>query len=169
VTTDFDKAQWQAEQEERDRISAREQEKFEKARARSARNAKRKIARLRAKLEASGELTDWEDEFSESVGERLETFGSAFQDRTKGRPGDALSFAQKRVVAALNKKAKGNNLDKASSKPKRGFKSRNGFTPRVRNIEDDMVPEETEDDQVFIPSYTPENGRAKRPFLKIVK
>jgi len=51
-------------------------------------------------------LSDWEDEFSESVTERLDKYGSAFADLQKGRPGDALSFAQKRVVAALNKKAK---------------------------------------------------------------
>ena len=169
MTSDYDKAQWQAEQAERDRLAEREREKFEKVRARSARNAQRKLERLRRKLSDTGDLTDWEDEFSESVGERLEKFGSAFQDREKGRPGDALSFAQKRVVAALNKKAKGDKGEKKPAKKRGGFKSKSNFTPRVRNIEDDMVDDNPKDDPVFVPRYTPDNDRAKRPFLKIVK
>ena len=168
MTSEFDKAQWQAEQAERDRIAEREREKWAKARARSARNAKRKIERLKSKLESSGNLTDWEEEFSESVGVRLETYGSAFQDRAKGRPGDALSFAQKRVVAALNKKATG-SPERRPLKPKKGFKSKSKFTPRVRHLEDDIVDETVPHEDVFIPRYEADGKPAKRPFLKIVK
>ena len=110
---DFDKQQWQAEQAARDHLLEKEREKHRKARARSARNAQRKLERLRRNLEASGALSDWEDEFSTSVAERLDTYGAAFHDLEKGRPGDALSFSQKRVMAALNKKVK--EARKASS------------------------------------------------------
>ena len=176
MSQDFDKAEWQAEQAERERIETREREKFARAKARAARNAKRKIERLRLKLEASGDLTDWENEFSESVSERLETFGSAFQDPQKGRPADALSFAQKRVVSALSKKArddKSENSDckrprkKSGFRPKSGFKNKSGFQPRIRHIEDDM-PEEAPCEP-FLPEYTPPENINKRPFLKVVK
>lgn len=172
---DYDKQQWQAEQAARDAALEKQREKERKARERSARNAKRKLERLRVKLSETDDLTDWEEEFSESVSERLEKYGSAFQDREKGRPGDALSFAQKRVVAALNKKAKDNRKaakgEGAEDKPK-GFKPRSSFkskgkksfTPRVRNLEDDMPPETPE--EVFIPEYKPQS---KKPFLRVVK
>ncbi len=173
--TNFDKSEWQAEQAERDRIEQSERDRLARVKARAARRAQRKIARLKSKLEASGTLTDWESEFSESVGERLETFGSAFQDHQKGRPGDALSFAQKRVVAALSKKAKSSQPDKdgsAKPRPKSSFKASSGFrnkskfTPRVRHLEDDL--RETHPDEPFLPEYTPEE-RPKKPFLRIVK
>ena len=75
-------------------------------RERSARNAKRKIERLRRELGEAGEISDFEDEFAGSVTERLDRFGAAFADPSLGRPGDALSASQKRVVAAMKKKAK---------------------------------------------------------------
>ncbi len=174
MTSDFDKQQWQAEQAERERITEREREKFARLKARSARNAQRKIDRLRAKLKDAGDLTDWEEEFSESVSERLDKFGSAFQDPQKGRPADALSFAQKRVVAALKQKAKGKDKDKGQEKGS-GFRSKGGFkskakpkfTPRVRHLEDEMGDDETEN--VFLPEYKADNETPKKPFLRIVK
>ena len=176
MSQDFNKAEWQAEQAERERVETREREKFARAKARSARNAKRKIERLKSKLEASGELTDWESEFSDSVSERLETFGSAFQDPQKGRPADALSFAQKRVVSALSKKARQEKSKsseekltstRAGFKAKSGFKNKSGFKPRVRQIEDDMPEEGT--CEPFLPEYTPPEPSQKRPFLRVVK
>jgi len=77
-----------------------------KARQRSANNAKRKIARLHAKLTELGHISEFEDEFGESVLDRLEKYGSAFHDPEKGRAGDALSSAQRQVVARMNKKLK---------------------------------------------------------------
>lgn len=168
MSQDFDKKEWQEKQAAQDAALEKQRAKDDKAKARSARNAQRKLERLRTKLKESGELTEWEDEFSESVTERLEKYGSAFADPEKGRRSDALSFAQKKIVSALHKKAKGEKSG-SSFKSKGGFKSKGKakFTPRVRNLEDDMI-EETEKDDPFIPEYTPERETPKRPFLRIV-
>jgi len=104
--SDYDRQNWQAEQAARDDAQSDYSDKMTKARARSAANAKRKIARLHAKLTELGHISDFEDEFGESVLERLDKYGSAFHDREKGRVGDALSIAQKQVVARMNKKVK---------------------------------------------------------------
>jgi len=106
MSSDYDKQQWQAEQAARNTAIDKQRQKERKTRERAARNARRKLERLHKTLSDKGEITDFENEFGESVVERLDKFGSAFQDREKGRPGDALSFAQKRVVAAMNKKVK---------------------------------------------------------------
>ena len=163
--SDYDKQQWQAEQAARDEAQTAFRDKMAKARERSARNARRKIARLHAKLTELGHISDFEDEFGESVLERLETYGSAFHDPEKGRAGDALSLAQKQVVSRMNKKVKELKAKKADgaqgddpdadysrtagswkSKPKKGLSAKKGFgqkdySPRVRQIEEDM-PEE---------------------------
>lgn len=163
---DIDKQEWQAEQEALNAAMDKQREKERKTRERSARNAQRKLERLRRTLREAGELSDWEDEFSGSVTERLDKYGSAFHDLQKGRPGDALSFAQKRVVAGLNKKAKdqrkaarlkrqggeelsGSDADSGSKYPSKnkrspsGFKSKRkkAFTPRVRQIDEDFSDE----------------------------
>ena len=190
MSPDYDKKQWQEEQAARDAALERQREKQAKARERSARNARRKIERLRRTLTDKGEISDFENEFGESIVERLDKFGSAFHDREKGRPGDALSFAQKRVVAAMNKKVKElkkkplssddpdadyeRTADSWKTKPKssfktKGFKSKNGFTPRVRHIEDDMIEHKERPPQMeqpFMPEYVPP---PKKPFLRLVK
>ncbi len=174
---DYDKRQWQEEQAARDAAMEVQKAKWAKAKERAARNAQRKIDRLARKLSEAGKLTDWEEEFTESVGERLDKFGSAFHDPEKGRPADALSFAQKKVVAALKKKAKG---DKPSKKPLNderlndqrrsvksksgGFKKKNGFKPRVRDIHEDIEPLDSEP---FIPEIPQSDSNP--PFLRIVK
>ena len=171
----YDKQQWQEQQIERDAAWDKQREREAKARERSASNAKRKIARLKATLAEMGKLTEWEEEFSESVTERLDEFGSAFADLEKGRPGDALSFAQKRVVASLNKKVKdarkaakakamgleegeGEEPLKPAYKARSSFKSKKPkFTQRVRNIEDDFEMEALESPppprQPFVPRF----------------
>ncbi|WP_051279928.1 hypothetical protein [Hellea balneolensis] len=188
MPSDYDKQQWQEEQAARDSAVEKQREKERKTRERAARNARRKLERLHKTLSEKGEITDFENEFGESVVERLDKFGSAFHDREKGRPGDALSFAQKRVVAAMNKKVKDlkkkpiDNHDPDSdyertadrwkhSGKKRGSsfkpKKKKSFTPRVRNLEDDMPPESlTEMPQPFIPEY---KAPRHKPFLRIVK
>ena len=190
MSPDYDKLKWQEEQAARDAALERQREKQAKARERSARNARRKIERLRRTLTDKGEISDFENEFGESIVERLDKFGSAFHDREKGRPGDALSFAQKRVVAAMNKKVKElkkkplssddpdadyeRTADRWKNKPKssfktKGFKSRNGFTPRVRHLEDDMIDHKERPPQMeqpFMPEYVPP---PKKPFLRLVK
>jgi len=185
MSNDYDKGQWQAEQAVRDSAIEKQREKERKTRERAARNARRKLERLHRALSEEGEITDFESEFGENVVERLDKFGSAFNDREKGRPGDALSFAQKRVVAAMNKKVKdlkkkptvtahsdgdyertANRWKSTDAKNKSsGFKSKkkHHHTPRVRNLEDDMPPET---EVPFIPEYRPE---PKKPFLRIVR
>lgn len=177
MSRDFDKQQWQADQAARDALLDKEREKHRKARERSARNAQRKLERLRRSLGEAGELSDWEDEFSESVTERLDKYGSAFHDLQKGRPGDALSFAQKRVVAALNKKAKeqrkakraaamgealGDSADETAPKKynkKRssfGSKKKPKYTPRVRQLDEDFESNDLplrRKAEPFIPAY----------------
>lgn len=173
---DSDKSEWQAKQAARDALLEKEREKHRKARERAARNAQRKLERLRRSLGEAGELSDWEDEFSESVTERLDKYGSAFQDLQKGRPGDALSFAQKRVVAALNKKAKDQRKAKRAKaqgeededqkvlksrnkpKPRSGFKSKNKpkYIPRVRQLDEEFEAENLPPpvgSEPFIPAY----------------
>ena len=187
MSSDYDKQQWQVEQAARDSAIEKQREKERKTRERAARNARRKLERLHKTLSEKGEITDFENEFGESVVDRLDKFGSAFNDREKGRPGDALSFAQKRVVAAMNKKVKdlkkkpsiSNDPDseyertadrwKNTDKKRSEFKSKkkNGFTPRVRNLEDDMPPDIPEP---YIPEYRPDSQEvSKKPFLRIVK
>ena len=190
MSNNYDKLQWQAEQFARDSALEKQREKERKTRERAARNARRKLERLHKTLTDNGEITDFENEFGESVVERLDKFGSAFNDREKGRPSDALSFAQKRVVAAMNKKVKelkkkptedhdpdsdyertADRWKNADAKKKQSsFKSKkkNSFTPRVRNLEDDMV--EAEETAPYIPEYNSQNNpTSKKPFLRIVK
>ncbi|MBB4658364.1 hypothetical protein [Parvularcula dongshanensis] len=104
--SDWQRKNWAAAQEAQDAAIAKQREREKKARERSARNAQRKIARLRKTLAENGEITDFEDEFAGSVAERLDKYGAAFADPGLGRPGDALSSAQKRVVASMNRKVK---------------------------------------------------------------
>lgn len=184
--SDYDKQQWQAEQAARDAALDTQREKERKTRERSARNAQRKLERLQRTLKDQGEISEFEDEFAESVSERLDKFGSAFQDREKGRPGDALSFAQKRVVSAMNRKVKDlkknpKSADEAGdfdrprfehTKPRSSFKSKTPkFTPRVRQLDDDF------DDAADVaaaptPQHVePEPSRPPvgKPFLRIVR
>ncbi len=217
--SDYDREIWQAEQAAQDEARTAYRDKMTKARERSANNAKRKIARLHAKLTELGHISDFEDEFGESVLERLEKFGSAFHDLEKGRAGDALSIAQRQVVARMNKKVKdlkakqkaghSEEVDpdadyvrtadrwKSDGRKKSRFKSKrkSGFTPRIRNIEDEMLDDEpplpitsappklsvvaddnpqSDKPEPYIPTYTPPQStpptgsKAKRPFLRIV-
>ena len=67
MSPDYDKKQWQEEQAARDAALERQREKQAKARERSARNARRKIERLRRTLTDKGEISDFENEFGESI------------------------------------------------------------------------------------------------------
>lgn len=190
MASDYDKEQWQQEQAARDAALEKQREKERKARERSARNAKRKLERLHRTLTDKGEISEFEDEFAGSVSERLDKFGSAFQDLEKGRPGDALSFAQKRVVAGMNRKVK--DLKKASkvldpsdddplhrpryeksAKPKRSsFKSkRPGFKPRVRQLDEEFEDTQNVSEdrpEPFIPEREPCRPPVGKPFLRLV-
>lgn len=179
--SDYDKQQWQAEQAARDAALDKQREKEQKTRERSARNAQRKLERLHRTLKEQGEISEFEDEFAESVSERLDKFGSAFQDREKGRPGDALSFAQKRVMSAMNRKVKDlkkkppsdgpEDLDRPRfehSKPRSSFKSKKPkFTPRVRQL-DEGFDDDVETETATPPEPEPSRPPVGKPFLRIV-
>lgn len=186
MTSDYDKQQWQAEQAARDAVLDKQRDKERKARERSARNAQRKLERLHRTLKQKGEITDFEDEFAESVTERLDQFGSAFHDLEKGRPGDALSFAQKRVVASMNRKVKelkkrpvsdgkaiesdtlqrpryNRTRSRSSFRPKRPK-----FTPRVRQLDETFDATEAVAEP-FIPERVDERPPVGKPFLRLVE
>lgn len=104
------------------------------------RKALRRLERTRRKIaEKQGEdtLSEWEDEFITSVGDRLETYGSAFNDPDKGNTEDALSSRQALKLREIENKAKG----KARKPMSRGhgFKRKSGSpAPRGRDIYDDL-------------------------------
>ena len=194
MSDDYDKREWQAEQAARDAALEEQRAKYAKARERSARNAQRKLERLRRKLTEEGEISDFETEFADSVRERLNKFGSAFSDPQLGRPGDALSSAQKRVVAGMNRKVKdlkkkacadvggegGDDLERprySGRTPRSSFKRKGkpGWTPRVRQLDEefepddaasDVEPDETEPAETESDAPRPPVGR---PFLRIVR
>ena len=191
MSDDYDKQQWQAEQAARDAAIEKEREKHRKARERSARNAQRKLERLKAKLTEESEISEFEAEFSDSVLERIDEFGAAFADPQLGRPGDALSAAQKRVVAGMNRKAKDlrrkakaerlgvpedelreEERAKRTEQPRRysSFKSKGKpkWTPRVRQLDEDF--DDAPDAVQAAPTGEAESPRPPvgRPFLRVV-
>ena len=79
------------------------------------------LKRARRSAEKAGvSLSEWEGEFLDSVGERIETHGRAFADPEKGAPGQALSAMQGRKLKEITAKAKGEEtrpwMRKAKSK-----------------------------------------------------
>lgn len=107
------------------------------------RKTARVLAKLRQAKEAAGEdapdgqgasskLTAWEREFAQSVEAKLEKYGSAFRDASKGNLEEPLSARQAAKLREVVKAAQGKR------KPmKRGGKGKTQWTPRVRRIEDD--------------------------------
>ena len=132
------------------------------------------MERLARDLAKKDDLTDWETEFAQGVSERLDKFGSAFADPEKGGRGEALSYAQKKVVSSLKKKAAGKSGEDDNDKgyPKRSsFKSKKPkFTPRVRQIGEDF-----DDKPEPSPSKQPSRAQSEgpplkgKPFLRIVR
>lgn len=101
-------------------------------------------------------LTPWEQEFVAGVSTRLETYGSAFRDLSKGRAEEALSARQADIARVLDRKsrpkaekpAKAGKTPEDSGKPDKGpggFR-RSSFKPkapppsraRVRQIDEDI-------------------------------
>ncbi|MEO1100407.1 MAG: hypothetical protein AAFW65_01025 [Pseudomonadota bacterium] len=107
---------------------------------RKKRKALRKL-RKAAELAEAGlgpPLSDWEREFLEEVEQRIETYGSAFADPTKGALEEPLSALQNQKLKEIDKKARG----KGSSgfKPRKGLSSKKkpAYTPRGRDINEDV-------------------------------
>lgn len=64
-------------------------------------------------------LSDWEKTFLEEVEERIETYGSAFGDASKGDLEDPLSALQKVKLKEIDKKARGKGMKRSGFKSKR--------------------------------------------------
>lgn len=154
--------------------------------------ALRKLRRAAAKATDEGGpgLTNWEQEFVEGVTGRLETYGSAFRDPGKGNLEDALSQRQAQIVRVIDKKARkrkaaaqpgekkppageaeSRQLDRgADDKPRSTFKRRSpmrtkakpGRGPRVRDVNDDMPPDEPAPPARGRPSLTVITGGKQR-------
>lgn len=113
--------------------------------------ALRKLRKAAERAEAEGGpgLSDWEREFVDEVGTRVEKYGSAFADPDKGNLDEPLSALQTRKLKEIDKKSRGKDT---GSKKRAGFKSsfkpktKNTFTPRGRDINDDI-----EDDNPVAP------------------
>jgi len=107
------------------------------------RKALRKLRKAAERAEAEGGpgLSDWEKEFVEEVEIRVEKYGSAFADPDKGNLDEPLSALQARKLKEIDKKSRGKG---GGFKQKSGFKSsfkskgKKSFTPRSRDIHDDI-------------------------------
>lgn len=110
------------------------------------RKALRKLRKAAARANAEGGpgLSDWEKEFVEEVEARVEKYGSAFADPDKGQLDEPLSSLQTRKLKEIDKKSRGKG---GGFKNKSGFKSsfkskgKKQFTPRGRDIHDDLEEE----------------------------
>ncbi len=111
------------------------------------------------------ELSEWEGEFLGSLEERLETYGSAFNDPDKGNTEEALSARQALKLREIEKKAKG----KARKPMARGNGFRRKTAPssaRSRDIHDDLERDDRDgesgrNDIAQEPEETPETRRAR--------
>ncbi|MBI1251780.1 MAG: hypothetical protein GC189_09940 [Alphaproteobacteria bacterium] len=100
---------------------------------RRTRKAQRALERLKRVQEDGGTAEDfsgWETEFLSEVGARLDKYGSAFADLSKGAPEDALSRLQAVKLKEIEAKAKG--------KPRKGLQTRKplGWKKRAKPGED---------------------------------
>lgn len=71
------------------------------------RKALRLVRRLADAAPPAEAYSGWEQAFLDEVGQRLETYGSAFHDLGKGRPEEALSNLQQVKLKEIAAKAKG--------------------------------------------------------------
>lgn len=106
------------------------------------RKALRRLARAKQAAESSeadaSKLSEWEDEFLDSLEERLDRFGSAFNDPDKGDLDNALSARQGLKLREIEKKAKGK--DRKPMSRGSGFRRK---TPQrrtnTRDINEDVI------------------------------
>lgn len=107
------------------------------------RKALRRLERAKRAAEQAGtpdaSLSEWEGEFLGSLEERLETYGSAFNDPGKGDTEEALSARQALKLREIEKKAAGKARKPMSQGT--GFKRKTpGPGPRSREIHEDYDP-----------------------------
>ena len=90
------------------------------------------IKRIEKRLRDGDQLTDWEEEFVESVKARLKQYGSAFADPDKGALNAPLSLRQGLTLKAMRKKAKPKQetpeaTDGVQAKPRKPLARRGGL------------------------------------------
>ena len=137
------------------------------------RKALRKLRKAAERAEAEGGpgLSDWEKEFVEEVEARVEKYGSAFGDPSKGRLEEPLSLLQTQKLKEIDKKSRGKS---SGFKRKSGFnssfksKKKKTYTPRSRDINEDIdeMPPAPETPQPAAEPPVPPKGR---PVLKVIK
>ncbi len=74
--------------------------------------------------EAAVDYSQWETEFLTEVDQRLEKYGSAFADLSKGRKDDALSMLQTVKLKEIAAKARGKKRKGLTTKKPLGWKQR---------------------------------------------
>jgi len=82
---------------------------------------------------AEVDYSQWENEFLTEVDKRLEKYGSAFADLSKGRKDEALSTLQTVKLKEIAAKARGKKRKGMTTKKPLGWKNRPA--PRVRDEE----------------------------------
>lgn len=105
------------------------------------RKALRRLERAKRAAEQAAtpdaSLSEWEGEFLGSLEQRLETYGSAFNDPGKGDTEEALSARQALKLREIEKKAAGKARKPMSQGT--GFKRKTpGASPRSRDIHEDF-------------------------------
>lgn len=129
---------------------------------RKKRKALRKL-RKAAELAERGEgppLSDWEREFLEEVEERINTYGSAFADPDKGNLEDPMSALQTQKLKEIDKKARGKGGGFKTRKPL-GAKKKPAYSPRVRQIDEDLEEE--------APAAPPERQEQTGPAFGVIR
>jgi len=81
--------------------------------------------------EGAVDYSQWENEFLTEVDKRLEKYGSAFADLSKGKKDDALSTLQTVKLKEIAAKARGKKRKGLTTKKPLGWKNRP--PPRVRD------------------------------------
>ncbi len=159
--------------------------------------ALRKLRRVaeRASEEGGPGLTTWEKDFVEGVTTRLETYGSAFRDPSRGNLEEALSARQAQITRVIDKKSRKSKTadsakpnDDKDEKPRSTFKQRqpmraqslrkqalgkqekagkakSAWKPRVRDINEDIEPTPEPMSEPAPPPAPPKSGP---PSLKII-
>ncbi len=83
--------------------------------------------------EGTVDYSQWENEFLTEVDKRLEKYGSAFNDLSKGRKDEALSSLQTVKLKEIAAKARGKKRKAMTTRKPLGWKNR----PASRNRDED--------------------------------
>lgn len=125
----------------------------------------RRTLRKKDTLEGDAALSEWEDEFIDSLEERLEKFGSAFADPEKGEISEALSYRQTAKLREVEKKARGKArkpMKRSSFKPK-APKFKKPLYDRDEELPDEAMPATVPDRPMGRPKLTVISGGKKKP------